>query len=226
MELVENPELIALGDTAATESRSKMAQLADEELIKAQVQADEGNLENFMLLLKLSWHKHGNDTTIPKFYRNEANRTTISKAVLDKLATWQKDGTLPPVPIAYQTSDVIPLGVLLDCGQMPPDQFQLILQQKNFRQTLSLTLTSENAWNTDEKFEEQVTVTIGNYAIEVESKYVFSLTFSSPMVPYSVTDLNGKARKITRPPTEAMVHTAFSEFGTPHYRADTTQRDT
>jgi hypothetical protein len=95
MELVENPELVALGDTAATESRSKMAQLADEELIKAQVQADEGNLDNFMLLLKLSWHKHGDDTTIPKFYRNEANRTTISKAVAKRRNTTSRTYCLP-----------------------------------------------------------------------------------------------------------------------------------
>ena len=88
--------------------------LVDEELIKAQIAADEGNYENYMLLFKLCWHKHNNDVTIPKYYRNESNRTTIKKTVLDLLHKWATDNRLPPVPIVYHTVDVMPLGILLD----------------------------------------------------------------------------------------------------------------
>ena len=92
----------------------------------------------------------------------------------------RNSGLLPPVPIEFTTIDVIPLGVLLDCENMPSDQFQLVVQQKDFKEQIKVTLETEklNAWGSMEKFEEPLTLTLGRYATEAEQKIVFPLTFT------------------------------------------------
>ena len=226
IELVENPDLLELGDTQESQQREKVKELVDIETYKAQVKANDGNFDNNLLLCKLQWVKHSNTTSMPKFYRSEHNRTILQKTVIDALTACRNSGLLPPIVIEFSSIDVIPLGILLDCEKMESDQFQLIVQQKGFKEQLKVTLETENAWGSMEKFEEPLTLTLGRYATEVEQKFVFSLTFTGPMVPYKVTDEQGKIRKVTRPPTSAMVHHAFCEFGTPCYRSETSFRDT
>ena len=85
IELVANQDLIDLGETDETAERKRLAVLVDKELIKAQLAADDGNYENYMLLFKLCWHKHNNDVTIPKYYKNE--RLVASSPLTDEAWT-------------------------------------------------------------------------------------------------------------------------------------------
>ena len=109
---------------------------------------------------------------------------------------------------------------------MESNHFQLIAQQKAFKQQLSFKMEANNAWDTEELFDETVTITIAKYADVQEPEYVFSITFPSPMIVYTVKDGEGKERKICKLPTTSLVDKVFKEFGTPHYRSEHSIRDT
>ena len=224
IDLLECPDILELGVTEENEAKKRVAAIVDELQINAQIKCEDGDVENYQLLFKIGWQKH-HTSVMPKQYRTEQNRTAIQKAVLDQLKPWQEGGDLPPVPIVYDSVDVIPLGVLLDCSRMPADQFSLIVQQSKFNQQTKLEMSFVNSWGIEEKFEEGITITIGRYATESEQKYVFSITFPSPMMVCTVTDANAKVHRIVKPPGADMVDSVFKNFGVPHYRSDMTQRD-
>ena len=53
-------------------------------------------------------------------------------------------------------------------------------------------------------YNEKVIVTIGRHANTAEPEHVFSITFPSPVVVYSVK-FEGKGRKVVKPPPSALV---------------------
>ena len=83
LEMVEDDDLLDLSSTAESDARKNVADLVDQEHIKAQLQADDGNMGNHLMLFKVSWLKHSNAPSIPKFYKTETNRTMIRKVILD-----------------------------------------------------------------------------------------------------------------------------------------------